>query len=449
MRTHRHGEKSPISEVQIRPEKPTARYTSAVSNPAILLVALVVFLFVGANASFWTTVSAVRALRERRLRLHEVPQTLTSTALRPRDVAILIAAHDEERGIQRTVRSAGQHVPRSNVFVASDGSHDSTAAIARAEGANVVDISPNRGKAGALEHAIRWFRLADRFEVVMLLDADTVLGPDYLDSALPLFADERVVAVAGTARTALFPGPTSRLGDLLITHRDRMYVVMQYLLKFGQAASFANAVMIVPGFASLYRTRILAELDIAAPGLVIEDFNMTFEVHAKRLGRIAFDPRVATAYTQDPDTLRSYIAQVRRWNLGFWQTLRRHSRMQPRFGTLAAASVVEITISSLLIALAPLLVLASFTVGLPEVVACPSLEEAAARFPALLLLAAFFAADLALTLVALCISRRLAFLRWAPLLPVLRWLDALLCLQAALLSLRRSGDGRWRSPVRR
>ena len=28
------------------------------------------------------------------------------------------------------------------------------------------------------------------------------------------------------------------------------------------------------------------------PGLVIEDFNMTFEVHRRKLGRIAFEPRV-------------------------------------------------------------------------------------------------------------------------------------------------------------
>ena len=52
----------------------------------------------------------------------------------------------------------------------------------------------------------------------------------------------------------------------------------------------------------MYRVDVLDQIDIAAPGLVIEDFNMTFEVHAKKLGRIAFRPDVAVAYTQDPDT---------------------------------------------------------------------------------------------------------------------------------------------------
>lgn len=418
-------------------------------NNVLLVAALVIFLFVGANASFWTATSIVRRVRERRLSLHDVEQTLTRNVLQPSDVAILIAAHNEASGIQRTVRSAGQHVPLANVFVASDGSRDATAEIARAEGANVVDITPNRGKAGALEFAITWFRLADRFEVLMLLDADTVLAENYLESALPLLADDRVVAVAGTARTSLYPLPSTRFGDLLVTHRDRMYVIMQNLLKFGQAAPFANAVMIVPGFASLYRTRILSEVDIAAPGLVIEDFNMTFEVHAKRLGRIAFDPRAATAYTQDPDNLRSYVAQVRRWNLGFWQTLRRHTTLPPRFRFLTALSTIEITLSALLIALAPLLMLASFLIGFPEIVASDSLEHLVDRFPAFLLAIAFLVADLTQTLVALCIARRFAFVRWALILPLLRWLDSALLLQAALISIRQVGDGRWLSPTRR
>lgn len=416
---------------------------------ALLLAALALFVFVGANASFWTATSVVRRLREQRRTRHELEQGGSQAVLQPNDVAILIAAHNEERGIGRTVRSAAEHVPRANVFVASDGSQDATSAIARAEGANVLDISPNRGKAGALEHAIAWFKLADRFEVVLLLDADTVLAPDYLDYALPLFADHDVVAVAGTARTSWSPGPSSRLGELLVTHRDRMYLVMQHLLKFGQAARFANAVMIVPGFASLYRTRILADVDIAAPGLVIEDFNMTFEVHAKRLGRIAFDPRIATAYTQDPDTLRGYIAQVRRWNLGFWQTLRRHRRIDRRFRAYLTASVVELTGSAVLIAASPLLALASLLIGLPEVVAADPLETLASRFPPAVLVIAFLCADLAFTIVAMVVARKWSFLAWAPLLPLLRWLDAVICLQAAALSLRRGGDGRWRSPARR
>ncbi|WP_181028430.1 glycosyltransferase family 2 protein [Pseudoclavibacter sp. RFBA6] len=418
------------------------------SEFAILLTASLL-LITNANALGWMLSALSRTIRERRTRLSQLgPRRLARIPGRG-EVAILIAAHNESLGIRRTVRSAHEHVPLGNVFVASDGSTDSTSAIAAQEGAKVLDISPNRGKAGALSYAITEFGLAERFDVVMLLDADTVLSPDYMDTALPLFMDEDVVAVAGMARTAWTPKPSTAMGELLVTHRDRMYIVMQYFLKFGMAARTANAVPIVPGFASLYKTRILDRIDIEAPGLVIEDFNMTFEVHAKRLGRIAFDPRTAVAYTQDPDNLGGYVKQVKRWNLGFWQTLRRHPHLPWRFRIFMIGYVAELTLSATLIALVPLLIVASAVVGIPSVEATLPLEVAAAALPAWFIVAAYYAADVFLTLVAFVIGRRVEYLRWLPLLPLLRFLDAMLCLQAGAKSVTSKNDGRWHSPTRR
>ena len=156
----------------------------------------------------------------------------------------------------------------------------------------------------------------------MLLDADTRPNPDYLETGLPLFLDPEVVAVAGRAKSIMTPPAPTVLGRFLVAHRERLYIVVQLLLKYGQAARGANVVSIVPGFASMYRTSALAKIKVLAPGLVIEDFNMTFEIHAKKLGRIAFHPSAAVAYTQDPDNLQDYTRQVRRWILGFWQTVR-------------------------------------------------------------------------------------------------------------------------------
>jgi poly-beta-1,6-N-acetyl-D-glucosamine synthase len=62
-------------------------------------------------------------------------------------------------------------------------------------------LHPNRGKAGALAAGIERFALRERFEVVMLLDADTAPAPDYLQTGLPQFDDPDVVAVVGRAAT--------------------------------------------------------------------------------------------------------------------------------------------------------------------------------------------------------------------------------------------------------
>src|SRR5690606_41101148 len=114
-----------------------------------------------------------------------------------------------------------------------------------------LDIHPNRGKAGAIRASVEELALADRFEVLLLLDADSQLHDDYLVSGLPAFADPEVVAVAGRATTILDPPPATVLGRVLVAYRERLYLSVQYLQKFGRAARLLNEVTIVPGFASM------------------------------------------------------------------------------------------------------------------------------------------------------------------------------------------------------
>ena len=161
-------------------------------------------------------------------------------------------------------------------------------------------------------------------KAILLLDADTRLDKDYFPSGLPLFNQPDVVAVTGSARTLDDTATKTVIGRYLLAYRQRVYVILQFLVKYGQATPGLNAIAIVPGFASMYRTAAVKKIKIDAPGFVIEDFNMTFELHAKSLGAIAFDPSRAIAYTQDRDTAGDYFRQTYRWTLGFWQALVRH-----------------------------------------------------------------------------------------------------------------------------
>ena len=90
---------------------------------------------------------------------------------------------------------------------------------------------------------------------------------------------------------------------------------------FGQTWHLTNVLPVIPGFASIYRTSVLKNLKIYVPGLAIEDFNLAFQLRKKKLGIIAHHPS-AFATAQDPGNLRDYAKQVRRWNLGFFQTVR-------------------------------------------------------------------------------------------------------------------------------
>lgn len=428
---------------------------------------LLLVLTLGISTTFWLVVGGLRFLAEHTFlgRLSATPARETDavhgahsaladsgTIPLPDEVAVIVAAHNEALVIGDTIRSAVALVPLENIHVISDGSSDDTAAVAREAGAQVLELNPNRGKAGALVAGIEHFDLGTRFQVVLLLDADTRLSSNYLTTGLPSFADPTVVAVAGRVSTMERPHPSTTLGRFLVAYRERLYVIVQLMLKYGQAAKRVNAISIVPGFASMYRASVLSKIDIGAPGLVIEDFNMTFEIHDKQLGRIAFHPQSAVAYTQDPDRLPDYVKQVNRWTLGFWQTVRRHHFHARTFWVALGLHIVELVTSSvMLIVLVPLLLL-SFVAGiLADVSANPteSLVWLANVLRPEHVLVGVILPDYILTVVTAMILKRPIYLVFGLAFPLMRVIDAWICMRSLTRASYARSSGVWTSPARR
>jgi cellulose synthase/poly-beta-1,6-N-acetylglucosamine synthase-like glycosyltransferase len=417
-------------------------------------VAIIVF---GVNFTVWASIGLARLIEEtwgRRTLRGRLRRRGWDTArsMTIDDVAVLIPAHNEELVIEASIEAIAALVPRCNVHVVSDGSTDRTAELARRSGVNVIETRTNGGKAGALEEAIDRFGLVERFGAVLLLDADTTIEPGYFEAALPCFDDPKVVAVAGAVRTHWHERGLSLIGKVLVCHRQRIYAISQRLLKFGQTWRFTNATHIVPGFASMYRTSVLPLIEMNPPGLVIEDFNMTFEVYQKRLGKVAFSLG-AVAVTQDPDNLRDYVRQIKRWGLGLWQTVRRHPPRLSLFSAMLTMLLLELLTSSMFFLVLPLLVLILAVPAVyPDALSWPGITPAhdmiATHMSLQVLLLAVTGADLALTCLVALIERKLRFLGLWIFFPFLRVLDAAVALYVfpkAWLS----STGRWISPARR
>jgi poly-beta-1,6-N-acetyl-D-glucosamine synthase len=413
----------------------------------------------GASFGFWTCVGILRRVCElpypwrrrwrsrRRLRRYGPPARLY-----PADVAVLIPARNEELVIAATIRSVLRLVPPQNVHVVADGCDDRTAAIARSYGLNVLEIHPAGGKAAGIETAVRHFDLPGQFEVLLLLDADTELDRQYLRRGLPLFDDQGVVAVAGYARTAWRPGELNPIGRFLVAYRTRLYAVMQWL-KYGQTWRWTNLTAIVPGFASMYRTWVLPRIDLNPPGLVIEDFNMTFELHHRRLGRIAFHPG-ACATTQDPDNLRDYVRQVTRWQLGLWQTVRRHGLWRSWFCLALVAFLAEVVVASaalvllgVALVLAPLSNLGHAMVGWGWLATLDRALDSWVSLPGILLFVV--APDFLLTCAAAVAMRRPSLLRYGLGFLPIRMIDATVMLWTLPRAWWTRSSGLWTSPGRR
>ena len=94
-------------------------------------------------------------------------------------VAVIIPAFNEEETVAVVVQAALQLTPE--VIVASDGSSDATARVAREAGAQVVELSENGGKGKALGAALD----ATDAEFIVMLDADlTGLTLEHLHALL-------------------------------------------------------------------------------------------------------------------------------------------------------------------------------------------------------------------------------------------------------------------------
>jgi cellulose synthase/poly-beta-1,6-N-acetylglucosamine synthase-like glycosyltransferase len=422
---------------------------------------LLVVLVVGVNFVFWGSAGLLRLCDEltvgrwaarRRQRPGGAHRPRPPRRLTTDDVAILMAAHNEELVISDSLRAIAELVPVRNVHVVSDCSTDRTVELVQELGARVIQTEQNVGKAGALKTGIRHFRLAERFEAVLILDADTQLDPRYFQVVLPLLDDSRVGAVAGCAQTRWHPEELGHLGAMIVAHRQRIYTLTQRLLKYGQTWRGLSATHIIPGFASIYRSRVLEQVDIDPDGLVIEDFNMTFEVHAKRLGRIAFHP-AACAYTQDPSRYLDYVRQTKRWALGLWQTLRRHRPRRGVFAVALAVLIAELLTSSLFFVLLPValvalgVVEAAAAAGLDAAV--PAAEAVQARAVLLVVALGVLLPDYTLTCLVALAERRPRYLYLGVFFVAMRMTDAAIALYTLPRAWRERSTGSWVSPTRR
>jgi len=119
-------------------------------------------------------------------------------------VSLLIPAYNEARTIMQKIENSlrlDYPAERLEIVIASDGSTDATAELARrlADGTRVrlLDFPQNRGKMATLNASVP--RLSG--DIVVFTDATAMLQPDAIRRLVENFADPRVGAVCGRYRS--------------------------------------------------------------------------------------------------------------------------------------------------------------------------------------------------------------------------------------------------------
>lgn len=229
-------------------------------------------------------------------------------------IAFLIPAHNEEAVIASTIKSLLAISKIENIYVIDDGSRDQTLVVAKTYLNNVITIS-NRGKAKAITHGIKMFKLAKKYKYIMPVDADTVLSKNLSSTVIGIFDSDKDKKIAAVVCKVRGTGTNA-----ITSFRMWEYEISQIIHKSAQGV--IDAIIVCPGCSTVYRSEIFKKRHFPAQTLT-EDMDLTFTIHRKKLGKIVFTQE-SEVITQDPKTLKEYIKQIDRWYTGFWMCLIKH-----------------------------------------------------------------------------------------------------------------------------
>ncbi|MEM2237663.1 MAG: glycosyltransferase family 2 protein [Candidatus Caldarchaeum sp.] len=239
-------------------------------------------------------------------------------------VTVIIPAYNEERWIAHCIEAVLEaDYPSKEIIVVDDGSTDRTFEIAtkyREKGV-VVLRKPNGGKASALNYGL----LFASGEIIVTIDADTIINRETLKQIVKPFKDPRVVGVAGNVRVV------NRV-NWLTKNQALEYVTQLNIMR--RATSYFGVVQVMPGPLAAFRRGTASTVGKYDKTTVTEDFDLT--VKLLKTGGVIQAPSKVYAYTEAPSSLSGFYRQRLRWYRGNTQVLLRHSDAlrNPRYGFL-------------------------------------------------------------------------------------------------------------------
>ncbi len=263
--------------------------------------------------------SNVRLVNEPELPPSKLSHPSTTTVAEPLRLTVLVPAHNETLTIAATLESLWAQTRRPDrVVVVADNCTDDTADVAVRHGAEVFTTVDNDAKkAGALNQAlVRMFDRVDGRDVVMIMDADSIIVPIFLEMAMGrLEADPELIAVGGVFYGEEGFGLTGQL------QRNEYTRYQRYI------ARRRGKVFVLTGTASVFRAYALkavadlrGELIPGDPGQVYDTLAMTEDnemtLSLRTLGAKLISPMECHVVTELMPSWRALWRQRMRWQRG-------------------------------------------------------------------------------------------------------------------------------------
>ncbi|MBK3633515.1 glycosyltransferase [Streptomyces sp. MBT97] len=254
-----------------------------------------------------------------------------------RPVSVIVPAYNEKECIANTLESLAKSTHPIEIIVVDDGSDDNTSEIsreaARALGMTNVRVirQENAGKPAALNNGVR----SASYDIVVMMDGDTVFEPDAVHQLVQPFADPDVGAVAGNAKVG------NR--DTIIGAWQHIEYVMGFNLD-RRMYDLLRCMPTIPGAIGAFRRDAVLEVGGMSEDTLAEDTDITIAMH--RAGWQVVYQEHAKAWTEAPGSLKQLWSQRYRWSYGTMQALWKHRKSltdkgpSGRFGRVGMPLVV-------------------------------------------------------------------------------------------------------------
>jgi cellulose synthase/poly-beta-1,6-N-acetylglucosamine synthase-like glycosyltransferase len=227
------------------------------------------------------------------------------------EVNIIVPMFNEEKVIASTIASLRNITyPNLKIIAVDDGSTDNTLKVLKdcfspMDNFKII-TQPNRGKSFALNNGISQATA----NIIVCIDADTMVLPNVIHKLLPYFNDSRVAAVAG---------------NIIVANRNNLITEVQYVEYITNpnyersVFESLNGILVIPGAIGAFKKDIILSIGGYSAETMTEDTDLTLKLLCNNY--IVRNAPDVYGFTEAPETALAFFNQRVRWKVGTFQVL--------------------------------------------------------------------------------------------------------------------------------
>ncbi len=255
-------------------------------------------------------------------------------------LSVIIPAYNEEHTIRKCINSvldSDYPSDKIEIIVVDDGSTDQTYEVANSINDKRIKVYKRMksGKATSLN-----FGLAKAHgEFVATLDADSYICKSAIKKMLAYFSDNEVGAVTSAIKIE------KKKEGILNTIQKIEYL---FVIFSRNVLSHIDAVPVTPGPLSIFKTKVLRNVDGFDEKSILEDQEIALRLQSKNYKiKASLD---ADVYTEVPQTFSDLVKQRVRWNRGGLRNTIKYIRLiSPAYGDFGLIILPLISLVTLIV----------------------------------------------------------------------------------------------------